>query len=451
MKSKKIILLIMGIICFICFAVGITNGIALGMQKAEKANRVDVKETDTKESPTNKIEHTSVTNTSLKQEKEQKDPNKAFKYTKEELTKEDEKRKLEDERDSKQSQIESNRITKKEYKEATGNVYLIESSNVEKIDISHIYNFDEELLALARNEIYARHGYIFSKPIYKEYFSDKIWYTPTKKISEIQLSEEEKYNISYLEWQEKCVKEGSSEPYNRRPQRAFCDMYRFNADEPFKMDLNNDGIEEEIIFQSKTRDEWSVGTGVIKINGKASEEITGEFQHNIWVVDIDEADNYKELVINDMGPSSDYEDSYYYYDGTQLVFMGEVTGELNSQSNAIRNYVENGILHASIRCDIIGTAWYNWDYRLTSDHKLQEIPSDYCETSWQTYTRKPITIYESNQLSSKKTKYKTGLPMLIVGTDLKEWVKVQLEDGKYGWFNTKEFNPYNLDGILYAD
>ena len=34
-------------------------------------------------------------------------------------------------------------------------------------------------LAIIRNEIFARHGRIFTKQAYKDYFSQKTWYEPT--------------------------------------------------------------------------------------------------------------------------------------------------------------------------------------------------------------------------------------------------------------------------------
>ncbi len=439
MKKQKTIVFVVGVLC-------LTGGIAIGGRIA-MYNHSQPTITIVSEVGEKSVEKVQDT-------KKMEDPNKEFQYTKEELREKDREQKQINKQEKKENFLKNNLKIRGDYL-ALQDSYLFENSSTEKLHIYQIDGFDEESLALARNEIFARHGYIFSKASYKDYFQNKTWYTPSKKLDEIKLSEVEQYNVKYLEWRERYIKEegdySSSWLKSRELERDFCDMYCFEVDKPFKMDLNNDGIDEEIVFQSESKDEWAVGLGVIKINGKASEEISGQFQGYIWVVDIDETDNYKELVINDMGLSSDYEDLYYYYDGKEPVFMGKVTGELNSQSNALRNYVEDGIIYASIRCDILGTSWYNWNYKLTSDHKLQEVPLDYWEVHWQTYTREPITIYESNQLSSKKTKYKAGIPILIVGTDLKEWVKVQLKDGKYGWFNTNEFSPYYLDGILCAD
>ena len=43
----------------------------------------------------------------------------------------------------------------------------------------YLLNFSSEELALIRNTIYARHGYIFQKSKYRNYFGSKPWYTPT--------------------------------------------------------------------------------------------------------------------------------------------------------------------------------------------------------------------------------------------------------------------------------
>jgi len=53
-------------------------------------------------------------------------------------------------------------------------------------------------VALIRNEIYARHGYVFSTPEYEEYFSQKSWYVPNPDFSESLLNDIEKANKDFL-------------------------------------------------------------------------------------------------------------------------------------------------------------------------------------------------------------------------------------------------------------
>lgn len=66
---------------------------------------------------------------------------------------------------------------------------------------SELYGMTREEVALARNEIYARHGHIFTTPEYAEYFESKSWYTPDPNFDSLdasQLSEIELENIDVI-------------------------------------------------------------------------------------------------------------------------------------------------------------------------------------------------------------------------------------------------------------
>lgn len=53
-------------------------------------------------------------------------------------------------------------------------------------------------LALARNEIYARHGKRFNTPEYQEYFDARSWYAPDAAFQEERLSAVERHNASLI-------------------------------------------------------------------------------------------------------------------------------------------------------------------------------------------------------------------------------------------------------------
>lgn len=55
-------------------------------------------------------------------------------------------------------------------------------------------------LGIARNEIYARHGYIFSTEKYKTYFNAQSWYSPITK--NVTLNNIETYNVSLIKAEE---------------------------------------------------------------------------------------------------------------------------------------------------------------------------------------------------------------------------------------------------------
>lgn len=67
-----------------------------------------------------------------------------------------------------------------------------------RIKDSEIQGASKHDLRLMRNEIFARHGYIFKSPDLREYFSGYDWYKPRYDNVEDRLSEIEKYNIELI-------------------------------------------------------------------------------------------------------------------------------------------------------------------------------------------------------------------------------------------------------------
>jgi hypothetical protein len=63
--------------------------------------------------------------------------------------------------------------------------------------VSSLNNYQ---LGIARNEIYARHGYIFSLEQFRSYFSAQRWYTPITK--DVTLNDIETYNVNLIKAEE---------------------------------------------------------------------------------------------------------------------------------------------------------------------------------------------------------------------------------------------------------
>lgn len=59
--------------------------------------------------------------------------------------------------------------------------YIFPESNSAYLKKSQLKKLPAKKLRLARNELYARHGYIFKDEKLNEYFSKKSWYNPTVK------------------------------------------------------------------------------------------------------------------------------------------------------------------------------------------------------------------------------------------------------------------------------
>lgn len=79
-----------------------------------------------------------------------------------------------------------------------GGYYHITSSRL--LTEEDIKGFSKSDLMIMRNEIFARHGYIFQDPMLQEHFSQMPWYTPQQDdISQITLSSVEQNNVLFIQ------------------------------------------------------------------------------------------------------------------------------------------------------------------------------------------------------------------------------------------------------------
>lgn len=65
---------------------------------------------------------------------------------------------------------------------------------------SELYRYTLDELSYIRNEIFARHGYVFKKEKYRNYFNSMPWYVPNYNLgsSTNYLNSVEKYNIDLI-------------------------------------------------------------------------------------------------------------------------------------------------------------------------------------------------------------------------------------------------------------
>lgn len=87
--------------------------------------------------------------------------------------------------------------------------YILKKSDSTYISKSDLRKLSSKKLTYARNEIYARHGYIFHSEELTKYFSKKNWYHPNSSFNESSdFNEYEKYNAKFiLEYQNKHNKQ----------------------------------------------------------------------------------------------------------------------------------------------------------------------------------------------------------------------------------------------------
>lgn len=80
--------------------------------------------------------------------------------------------------------------------------YIFPDSDKKYLSEDEVRSVDTEKMALGRNEIFARHGYIFTNETYAEYFESKSWYQGTVSADQFNADQEfndfEKKNVELI-------------------------------------------------------------------------------------------------------------------------------------------------------------------------------------------------------------------------------------------------------------
>jgi hypothetical protein len=79
--------------------------------------------------------------------------------------------------------------------------HLLPASDKRSMSEGDVANLTKGQLRLARNEIYARHGYVFKSQDLQTYFSSKSWYHPDSSFDG-SLNEVEKENVDFIKARE---------------------------------------------------------------------------------------------------------------------------------------------------------------------------------------------------------------------------------------------------------
>lgn len=79
--------------------------------------------------------------------------------------------------------------------------YIIPDSNSRYLTKEELYQYDKSSLGFIRNEIFARHGYVFKNEDYRNYFTSMPWYLPDSRFKGTlkELNPVEKHNVELIQ------------------------------------------------------------------------------------------------------------------------------------------------------------------------------------------------------------------------------------------------------------
>lgn len=212
----------------------------------------------------------------------------------------------------------------------------------------------------------------------------------------------------------------------------------YGRDESAAIDLDGDSKVENIYYMYGLQGEdgsyciLTVNDQALQINAMSTP------LPQIAVVDIDESDSYKEMIISDEGPSDDYISRIYRYEEGAIQQVGRVEG-LYDFGIGIDG---EGHVMSRTRCDFLQTWFMDVPYKLV-DGKL-EVDGTVFKTYHPVNTKVDLPLYQAPEedvtpfaiAQSPQFTIPAGEHITLVSVleDGSQWCKVRTRGGEEGWF-----------------
>jgi hypothetical protein len=325
-------------------------------------------------------------------------------------------------------------ISKPAFKPRRTDGYIFIDSDRMILDEVNLTQLDYRLLYLAKNEIYARRGYIFHEKALRDYFKTRAWYQP-KFFGVGNLTSIETKNIQ------------SFERYMHRQKQALKKEAGESGDGSsggfalFDLDGNNEMDEVRYTILGKYRSDFRLQVNRTVLQG-AGEALRGGFR----IVDLNIDDPYKEIAIEQYGLEKPVT-LFYGYDGKFIRLISKVNGLCGNY----RHCDGTGRVFAVKRADLL----FNWplkeEYRLNEARQLERSTS--YPSFFRTDGRVELTIKKSFYLlkkvngNQKAFTVKRGEKVRLLGTDNFHWCLLANESGQTGWFAVDNFSVIRQLGL----
>jgi len=325
--------------------------------------------------------------------------------------------------------------------------YILPTSSFLPLSQENLANMSDNELWIARNEIFARHGRMFTNTYLQLHFDQCTWYqgtVPPEQFDENVLTQTERDNLQLLI--------AAEQEYDR--QHPYPRQYK--TSETAVEDLSGSGNTNKITYQVYQESPWRCE---ITIDGISYDlynlsDYHMDYPHTdvFYITDIVEYDDLLEIAIPDLGPSFDLVTHFFRYDGT-LSYIGMVGGwpfaELN---NGINGFDGSGRITGQTRADLIETSYPEgyWQYDFTQNQLVYE------DTKWHLYPLaqahllyEDLPIHSKPDASSETIIIPADTDIYFLATDLEEWILVKGKNGSQGYMQVADEKIVDLSKPAY--
>lgn len=309
--------------------------------------------------------------------------------------------------------------------------YVLPISNQRKVTANDLKEFSTDELALARNEIYARHGKIFETKEIQEFFEQKSWYKKNSNFQDSSITQVEKENVAFIR---KIEKEEDS--------RRFLNIQGILQTDTssFLFDMDGDGNKDNIRVSISNDNQLLLQVGKASLKVQVEDWYRGDIPPtSLDFIKLRDVDDFKDLIFSDESANDYGRYVIIRYDGNRLYkidfidFWDARLNDIRLNGNGEIRFQEGGFS--------VGNYNKTSTYKLTNG-KFKDISSNIVNVF--SKALQPIILPISP--GSKKTiKIKKGEKILFRRRRGLDWYEILSESGKIGWMQMKNVDS---DGVL---
>lgn len=315
--------------------------------------------------------------------------------------------------------------------------FVLPMSAVMVLEEDYLLGLSDDKLSLARNEIFARHGKLFTDYYLQCHFDSCTWYTGSvNEIEDGVLSKTEEENVTLIKKAEANYK--ASHPYPKE----------FPCQTPVNETLSEEAGSCTVNYEVTPEDE-----GVLTIDGNSFRlsdfEIVLEIPETevFYMTDISPYFDGLEIAIVDHGNNDCSVTHFFTYTDT-LHYLGEVTGHLFSKDGRWNSFADEGCVWGTVRTDLLETAqvyrswWYDYDGQTLQEQDYGGMYTMLPEKSHELYVDLPV--YYEMQEGADTVVIPAQKQVFFLATDGQEWILVKGKDGTQGYVHVDDKTITNI-------
>ena len=223
------------------------------------------------------------------------------------------------------------------------------------------------------------------------------------------------------------------------PEETQAIAAKYPSDQEVFEDLDGDGMDEKIFYSNRN----------LKINDKSyfsvieddldlgNSPITDEFM----IVNLDQADNKRQILLNIDGPSGDPEGFFYQYSEAGLDRLGSVPTAIESLEE---QFDGQGKITGLMALSILQTWFAPAQWELTESNTIELVPNQMFKPEIFDYME-PVVLKVNLPIYKEiggTESYMELEPQTVefLATDNLHWVQIKGADGNTGWFKVNSFD-----------